>query len=167
MMKKRVFALLLIPMLIASLVACSSNSDETKGVYVSEPWVRASEYSDHVGGMTGVFMNITNNTASTITLIGGTSTFALMVQTHQVVNGMMSEKPNGIEIKPGQTVTLEPGGLHVMLMNLTKTIVAGTKIDLTLKFEGTADITLDGLLAKTIAAGDESYSPTPMPEPPK
>ena len=80
---------------------------------------------------------------------------------------MMSEKPNGIEIKPGQTVTLEPGGLHVMLMNLTKTIVAGTKIDLTLKFEGTADITLDGLLAKTIAAGDESYSPTPMPEPTK
>jgi copper(I)-binding protein len=80
-----------------------------------------------------------------------------MVQTHEVVNGMMQEKKGGIEIKPGETVTLQPGGLHIMIMDLTKPIVAGDKITFTVKFKNADSQTLT-LTAKDSAGGDETYN---------
>ena len=133
-------------------------------VTVSGAWVKSSEYSDHVGGMTGVFAKITNKTKKTITLVGGTSSFAPMVDVHQVVNGVMSHKPGGIKIAPGKTVTLQPGGLHVMLMGLKKTILPGTKVDLKLTFTGAKPVALK-LTAKSSAAGEETYTPAPMTSP--
>ena len=161
MFRKVFAAIALIPALVFSLVACAPA--ESGKLEVSGQWVRASEYSDHVGGMTGAFMVITNNTDKTVTLIGGSSDIAPMVQVHQVVDGMMTEKPEGIEIKPGKSVTLEPGGLHVMLMGLTEAIKVGTKVNLTLKFTGAKDIVLPEMLAKTSASGDEQYNPSPTP----
>lgn len=161
MFRKLFAAIVLVPAMVLALVACAPA--QTGKLEVSGEWVRASEYSDHVGGMTGVFMQITNNTEAAVTLIGGTSDIAPMVQVHQVVDGMMTEKPEGIEIKPGETVTLEPGGLHVMLMGLTEAIKVGTKVNLTLKFKGADDLVLPEMLAKTSASGDEQYNPSPMP----
>jgi copper(I)-binding protein len=43
-----------------------------------------------------------------------------MIEVHQVVDGVMSKKDGGIKIAPGKSATLQPGGLHVMLMNLKK-----------------------------------------------
>lgn len=161
MLKKAVLAPLMILALVLSAAGCAPA--EAGKVEVTGAWVRASEFSDHAGGMTGVFMEITNNTDKAVTLIGGTSDIAPMVETHQVVDGVMSKKEGGIEIKPGETVVLEPGGLHVMLMGLTEAIVVGTKVNLTLKFDGAADIVLPEMLAKTSASGDEEYDPSPMP----
>ncbi len=45
------------------------------------------------------------------------------------------EAVDGLEIAPGQTVTLEPGGMHVMFMGLTAPWAVGDKIDATLVFE--------------------------------
>jgi copper(I)-binding protein len=161
--KKFLLALMLVPSLVISLSACAA---QTSGeLEVSGAWVKSSEYSDHIGGMTGAFMVITNNSNQDVTLIGGSSSFAPMIQTHQVIDGVMSEKADGITIKAGESVTLEPGGLHVMLMNLSKVIDAGTSVDLTLKFKGHADIKLNDMIAKTVPAGEETYTPMPMPEP--
>ncbi len=132
-------------------------------VVVTEAWVKASEYSDHVGGMTGVFMKITNKTKKAIYLVGGSSSIAPMVETHQVVGGMMSKKEGGIRIWPGKTVTLQAGGLHIMLMGLKKAILPGSKVDLTLKFTGAKNLVLKPMLAKISASGQETYTPAPMP----
>ena len=85
-----------------ALVAVDSPAHADTGVVISDAWVRSSSFSDHAGGMTGVFAKITNRTAKTVTLVGGSSSFAPMVQVHQVVNGMMSEKKGGIKIAPGK-----------------------------------------------------------------
>lgn len=161
MLKKAILAPLMVFALVLSVVGCAPA--ESGKVEVTGAWVRASEFSDHAGGMTGVFMEITNNTDKAVTLIGGTSDIAPMVETHQVVDGVMSKKEGGITIEPGETVVLEPGGLHVMLMGLNEAIVVGTKVNLTLKFDGAADIILPEMLAKTSASGDEEYDPSPMP----
>jgi copper(I)-binding protein len=126
-------------------------------IVIEDAWVRASEYSAEAGGMTGIFAKITNNGDKTITLVGGSTDAAMMVQTHEVVDGMMQEKKGGIEIHVGQTVTLQPGGLHVMLMNLTKPIVVGDKVDFTFKFEGADEQTFT-LTAKESEGGDETYT---------
>lgn len=150
--------------LVAALTLAIAPAAEAapSGVTVSAAWVRASEYSDHVGGMTGIFAKITNHTRHTVVLIGGSTSAAAMVQTHQVVGGVMSEKKTGIAIKPGKSVILQPGGLHVMLMNLKKAILPGSKIRFTFKFRGAKALTRT-LTAKVAAAGGENYTPSPAP----
>ena len=66
----------------------------------------------------------------------------------------------------GTAVALKPGSYHVMLMGLTKTILPGTKVDIKLAFKGAKAVALK-LTAKSVPAGAETYSPTPMPTPSK
>lgn len=141
-------------------VAAASQTE----VAVSGAWVKASEYSDHIGGMTGVFAKITNKTKKTVVLVSGSSSFAPMVDVHQVVDGVMSHKPSGIAIPPGKSVVLQPGGLHVMLMGLKKVILPGTRVDLKLTFKGAKAVALK-LTAKSVPAGAETYAPAPMASP--
>jgi copper(I)-binding protein len=140
-----------------------STVDEKKAALAIENgWVRVSEYSDHTGGMTGVFATVTNNTDTDITLVGGSAEIAQMLEVHEVVMSggamTMQKKEGGIVIPAGESVTLEPGGLHVMLMDLKQAILDGDQITLTLDFEG-ADAQTLTLPAKTSAAGDETYNP--------
>ena len=58
--------------------------------------------------------------------------------------GVMRMRPveGGLEIKPGETVTLKPGGFHVMFLDLTHPLVQGQSVEATLKFEqaGTVEV---------------------------
>ena len=160
MLKKliAIFAILFSTFTLSSCSAPEPKAEAPKtGIIIEDAWVRASEYSAAAGGMTGVFAKITNKGDHTITLIGGETDIAKMVQTHEVKDGMMQEKKGGIEIHVGQTVVLQPGGLHVMLMNLTKPIVAGDKISFTFKFDK-ADPQTFTLTAKESNGGDETYN---------
>jgi copper(I)-binding protein len=62
-------------------------------------------------------------------------------------NGVMKMRPveSGLLIPPGQSVTLAPGGLHLMLMGLSGPLKEGGKVPLTLQFgkAGTVEVTLD------------------------
>jgi copper(I)-binding protein len=143
-------------LLATTLTGCATPKAE---ISISNAWVRASSYSDHVSGMTGVFAKITNNGDADATLIGGSTDIAPIVETHEVVNGMMQKKDGGITIPAHSTVELKPGGLHVMLMNLKKAIIPGDTIKVTISFKGASSQTLT-LLAKTADAGDEKYFKT-------
>ena len=48
----------------------------------------------------------------------------------------------GLEIKPGETITLAPSGFHVMLVTLKHPLEAGQTVKATLKFDkaGTVDV---------------------------
>lgn len=148
--------------LLASVATSPAQAAPNAGVTITDAWIRSSEYSDHVGGMTGIFAKITNRTNHTIVLAGGSTPIASMVQTHQVVNGVMGQKQGGIKIGKGATVILQPGGLHVMLMNLKKPILAGDIVKFTFAFNGARAQTLN-LIAKPALAGGENYSPSPAP----
>ena len=47
----------------------------------------------------------------------------------------MVELADGLELPAGEAVNLEPGGYHVMLLQLAEPLVAGETFDLTLTFE--------------------------------
>jgi len=55
-------------------------------------------------------------------------------------------------VPPGGTLKFEPGGPHVMAMNLADTVTPGSKADVTLTFVGGDKITFP---AEVRAAGDE------------
>lgn len=152
-------------LLATTLAACATDAaPETKlaAIGIDDGWVRVSEYSDHEGGMTGAFATFTNNTDTDVTIVGGSAEIAGMVEVHEVVmidNEMkMQPKEGGIVIPAGKSLTLEPGGLHIMLMGLKKPILVGDKITMTIDLEGADDlnVTWD---AKTSLAGDEEYEP--------
>jgi copper(I)-binding protein len=54
----------------------------------------------------------------------------------------MREMQNGIAIPQGETVTLERGGLHIMLLGLTRPLEQGDEFELVLQFEHHAPLTL-------------------------
>jgi periplasmic copper chaperone A len=49
----------------------------------------------------------------------------------------------GLEIKPGETVELKPGSLHVMLMGLKQPLEKGQKVKGTLEFEKAGKVEIE------------------------
>jgi copper(I)-binding protein len=161
-MSKKLFAAMVAIALATSLSACATEEEHPQELHLSDGWVRVSEYSDHVDGMTGAFATFENLTDHDITIVGGSAEIAGMVQVHEVLmldgEMKMQEKEGGIVIPAGESVTLEPGGLHIMLMGLKKPILVGDKVTLTIDLDGYEDqtVTWD---AKTSLSGDEEYEP--------
>ena len=109
-------------------------------------WARATPGGAKVGGG---YLTIENKGATSDKLIGGSSTIAGKVEVHEMAmnNNVMTMRPlkDGLAIPPGQSVTLKPGGYHVMLMELKAPLKKGAKVPVTLTFEkaGQTTITLD------------------------
>lgn len=57
-----------------------------------------------------------------------------------------------VPVAPGQTVKFEPGGQHVMAMNLADSVAAGSTADVTVTFVGGATVSFP---AEVRAAGDD------------
>jgi periplasmic copper chaperone A len=92
-------------------------------------------------------MTITNAGTVPDRLVRGSAVFAKRVEIHEmaIADGVMRMRAldNGIEIKPGATVELKPGGLHIMFMDLTATPKSGIPAKLTLVFETAGTIEVD------------------------
>jgi hypothetical protein len=60
-------------------------------------------------------------------------------------NGVAKMRPitGGLEIKPGDTVELKPGSLHVMFVGLKKPLTAGEHIKATLVFEKAGKVNVE------------------------
>ena len=76
----------------------------------------------------------------------GSAALARQVQVHSMTmeQGVMRmrELKNGLEIKPGETVELKPGGYHLMFTELKQPLVQGQRFKATLSFAnaGTVDV---------------------------
>jgi hypothetical protein len=58
----------------------------------------------------------------------------------------------GLEIKPGETVTLHPSSLHIMLTNLKHPLTQGQDVKITLKFDHAGTVEVDSPIAGIGAA---------------
>lgn len=110
---------------------------------VSQPWVPAPPAA---ATSAGGYVTITNTGTEPDTLTGGTATIAGRVEVHEMsLEGgimRMRELNPGLVIKPNETVTLGPGGFHLMLIDLKERPTVGVPIKATLVFAkaGTAAI---------------------------
>lgn len=83
------------------------------------------------------FMTLTNTADTDHALTGGDSAAAGAVELHTHVQegGMMRmRRVERIALPAGETVRLESGGLHLMLIGLTRRLVPGDQLALTLVF---------------------------------
>lgn len=145
---------------VFALSACSSGED-TPAIALSEPVVRAIDGMSPVNAetgkaMTGSFMTLTNSSDEDVTLIGGSSSVAGIIEIHEVIDGQMVAMDSGLVIPANGTVELRMGGYHVMLMELNKTLVAGDEVEVTLEFSNGETLTYTAPV-KEIAMDDEKY----------
>ncbi len=120
-----------------ALIASSALAHDytTGSLHIGHPWARATPKGATVGG---AYLTVTNNGATPDKLVGVTSPVAKQVSVHEMKaeNGIMKMRPveGGLEIEPGQTVTLKPGGYHLMLEDLNKPLKEGERVPATLEF---------------------------------
>jgi hypothetical protein len=131
-------------LVMVAMAACSTRVQQTEArLVVSDAWVRPAL----ANGTTAAYMNISNNSDSPITITGVTADFADMVQIHQTVveNDMahMQHMDNGLRIGAGETMRLEPGGYHVMLMNVQWALNEGETVTLSITFDTGEAITVE------------------------
>jgi len=114
---------------------------------VTAPWTRATPKSAPVAGG---FVKITNTGSQSDWLIGGSFSGAGRVEVHEMAteNGVMKMRQlEGLEIKPGQTVELRPGGYHLMFMDLKQPTVEGKPVRGSLIFRKAGTVEIDFAVA--------------------
>ncbi|MBD3810651.1 MAG: copper chaperone PCu(A)C [Betaproteobacteria bacterium] len=119
--------------MIAAVFSLAAQTAWAANISVTDAWVRATMPGQPVGG---AYMQIQSDADAR--LVGVSSSVVPRVEVHEMkMDGdvMRMREVKTVDLPKGKTVSLEPGGFHIMLMNLKKPIAAGDVIPLTLVIE--------------------------------
>jgi copper(I)-binding protein len=109
---------------------------------LSNGWTRAAGQ-----GAQGVgFVTIRNTGSEADTLVAASSPAAGRVELHTSLRegDVMRMRPvENVPVPAGGSVTLAPGGLHMMMMGLTRPLVVGQVVPVTLRFERAGQVTVN------------------------
>jgi len=147
------------------LAACGSDDDSgsgddteqdasADGISMGDPWSRQPADGQTTSAVYG---ELTNDTGETITAVSATASVSDSVELHEVImndEGQMSmqEKEGGYEIATGETFIFEPGGPHIMLLDIDAATYPET-VDVTLSFDNGASI---DFVAEVREIGDDA-----------
>lgn len=132
----------LLAALIALMAAGCGGDEELR---VEGVWARTSPAMADAGA---VYLKITSPVADRLIGASVEPSVAAMTQIHETVmvsgegegegegmGTMMMQEVGTIDLPVGETVSLEPGGYHIMLMRLGSPLQVGQTFDVTLTFE--------------------------------
>ena len=132
------------PDTVVAPAASQTKSYRLGELLIEAPWTRATPGGAQVAGG---YVKITNKGTEADRLIGGSLPMASSVEVHEMsmTDGIMKMRrlENGLEIKPGQTVELKPGGHHIMFMGLSEGLKEGRTVKGTLAFEKAGSIEVE------------------------
>jgi copper(I)-binding protein len=124
--------------------ASAPKSFGSGAIAIEQPWSRATPAGATVGGG---YLRVTNTGREPDRLIGGTFPLAARVELHEMSmadNVMrMKQVTGGLEIKPGESVELRPGGYHLMFVDLREGLKDGQMVKGTLVFEKAGPIEVE------------------------
>jgi copper(I)-binding protein len=123
-------------------------------ITIETPWTRAAGANANGAG----FMTLRNSGTAPDRLVSAASPVARVVELHTHIREgeVMRMRPvPDIPIPPGQTVRLQPGGLHVMLIGLTRPLERGQQVPVTLRFETGGEVTV---MLEVQAAGARGHA---------
>jgi len=138
----RFAALAVVFSLAAGFTAVASAHEVKAGsLIITDLWTRATPPQAPTAGG---YLTVENTGGEADRLLAATSPVSGRVELHEmaVTDGTMTMRPvgGGIEIPAGETVTLAPGGLHIMFMQLKERFVEGDKVPVTLTFEQAGEV---------------------------
>lgn len=119
--------------MIAALLLAAALPAAAANVQVSDAWARATMPGQKVSA---AYMTIRSDADAK--LVGVSSAAVPRVELHEMkMDGevMRMREVGTLALPAGKPVKLEPGGYHIMLMNLDRAIAAGEAVPLTLTIE--------------------------------
>ncbi|MBS1211189.1 MAG: copper chaperone PCu(A)C [Proteobacteria bacterium] len=141
-----------VALLLASSLYAQAHDYTLGSLKINHPWARATAPGAAAGGG---FLKIDNSGAAD-RLVSAQADVSSVVELHTMMmegNVMrMSKLERGIDLPAGQSVALQPGGLHIMFIDLKAPLKEGDKFPLKLKFEKAGEITVDVHVAALGAA---------------
>ena len=128
------------PAAVSAAASAAAAGPSAPVVQVSGAWARAT-----VAGQSSSAAYMVLTAPAAQTLVAAETDAAGLTELHEMaMQGdvmRMRQLANGLALPAGQAVTLKPGGLHIMLMQLKRPLQAGEVLPLTLTFKA-ADGTL-------------------------
>ncbi len=145
---------------LMALYAFQASAETFKigSIEVAQPWVRATPKG---ADLTAGYFRMTNSSTIADRLTGGSSAVAARVEVHEMTmtEGVMKMRPlpNGLEIKPGETVEFKPNSYHAMFVGLKQPLKQGDHVKGTLTFEKAGalevEFTVESIGAKQPSSG--------------
>jgi len=130
---------------------------------IGHPWTRATPNGAKIGGG---YLTITNNGTTADRLVGVSVSVSDRGEIHEMKmdGGVMTMRPlaQGVEIKPGETVKFEPGGYHLMFMDLKEPFKEGTMVKGQLRFEKAGKVDVEYKVDAIGAPGPKPSADMPM-----
>ena len=138
------------------VAALAQTGAQTGGIEIKDAWARATPGGAQTGA---AYLTLLSPTGDRLT--GVTSPAAEKAELHQMTNDggiMKMREVTAIDLPPGTSVSLKPGGLHVMLMGLKHPLQPGQSVPMTLQFEKSGTREVDVAVGKVGATGPETHS---------
>ncbi|WP_061018763.1 copper chaperone PCu(A)C [Microbacterium sp. CCH5-D1] len=127
---------------LLALTGCTPESTPTESaprpagetVTIEDAWVKSADE-----GMSAGFGTLVNSGDDDVTVVSVASEASNMLELHETVENeagemVMREKDGGFIIPAGGSLPLEPGANHIMMMDLTGPLTAGSDVTFTLTF---------------------------------
>jgi periplasmic copper chaperone A len=114
---------------------------------VAQPW---SPPTPPVASVGAVYFSITNGGPKADLLLSVATPIAREVEIHEsreVQGSIRMREVASVECPPGTTVKISPGGLHVMLLGLTRPLTAGMTFPAELHFRDAGVVTIQVVVA--------------------
>ena len=114
-------------------------------IHITQPWARATPKGASSGA---AYLTVTNTGTAPdkVSCVAADAAASCQIHSVTVEDGVMKMRPveGGLEIGPGETVTLKPSSFHMMLVGLKHPLEPDGTVEATLQFEkaGTIKIAL-------------------------
>ena len=152
---------------LVALVACSDTEDDGEaaateaapaaGMEITDVWARAT--AGNPGENTAIYARITNGTAEDDVLVAVQvgEDVAARTEVHEMVqqgnNMVMQELASGLPVIGGADAVLEPGGYHVMLLNVPTQLTVGQTFPATFVFQNAGEVQVQVEVREASATG--------------
>jgi hypothetical protein len=145
---------MLLGALLLVLIAGTAAAQETKlgDLIITQPWARATPGAAKTGA---VYLTIENGGQQGDRLVAASTPAAAKSELHvDIMNNGVAEmrRVDSIELAARATVELKPGGMHLMLIGLTKPLREHDSFPLTLVFEHAGGVEVEVEVGKAGAA---------------
>lgn len=136
--------------LAALAMPAAAHDFKVGALEIKHPWSRVAP---PVAPVLGGYVTITNTGAESDRLVGGSAEIARFeLHTSVIENGVARMRPvvGGLEIKAGETLTLQPGGAHIMFVQPERRPKEGEKFAGTLMFEKAGEVKVEFAVQKGV-----------------
>lgn len=131
----------------------NTTGDNPPGITARDAWIREAVLpegsptvdpeNDHdetasSGVISALYLTVQNKGGAAVQLTGVETEVARVVEMHQTQsqNGLMQMRPvESVEIPAGGEVLFEPGGFHIMLIDVNRPLEPGDEVAVTLTFD--------------------------------